>query len=162
MGLTLLVASLLIAAGQTAQPPAPQTFESATQLVEVDVRVFQGERFVGDLKPAEFELTEDGVPQQIRSVLRISAMPSPPEGSTPAASPGALTSPGGAGTGLALHLRHSASDRRDAPADPRGRGGVHRDAVPPGGYRRRGRGRTDGEQPSDVGSRGTEDRRPRR
>lgn len=94
MRLTLLVASLLIAAGQTAQPPAPQTFRSATQLVEVDVRVFQGERFVGDLKPAEFELTEDGVPQQIRSVLRISAMPSPPEGSTPAASPGALASPG--------------------------------------------------------------------
>jgi len=94
MGLTLLVALFLLAIEQSAQPPAPQTFRSATQLVEVDVRVFQDGRFVGDLKPAEFELTEDGVPQQIRSVLRISARPSPPEGSTPAASPGALASPG--------------------------------------------------------------------
>ena len=162
MGLTLLVASLLIAAGQTAQPPAPQTFRSATQLVEVDVRVFQGERFVSDLKPAEFELTEDGVPQKIRSVLRISAMPSPPEGSTPAVSPGPLASPGAPAQ---VWIFIFDTPHLTAGTLQRSREAVEAfidDAVPPGGHRRRRRGRKDGEQPPDVGSRGAEDRRPRR
>jgi VWFA-related protein len=68
MGLALLAALLL----QAQAPPAqPQTFRSGAQVVEVDVRVTKGGRFVGDLAASDFEISEDGVPQKIASVILI-------------------------------------------------------------------------------------------
>src|SRR4051794_9960491 len=59
---------LLIA---VAQDPR-QTFRSTTELVEVDVRVADKDgRFVTGLTAADFELTEDGVPQKIVNVTLI-------------------------------------------------------------------------------------------
>jgi VWFA-related protein len=53
---------------QKEQPP----FRSGVQLVEVDVRVFDRDgRFVLDLKPEDFEMLENGAPQQIRSLYLI-------------------------------------------------------------------------------------------
>jgi VWFA-related protein len=82
-------------APQAAQAP-PQTFRSATQVVEVDVRVFDDARFVGDLKAADFEVTEDGVPQTIRSVLVVRAMAGAPGGGAGSVASGAALPPPGA------------------------------------------------------------------
>jgi VWFA-related protein len=77
--LTVLVAASLAAAQAPAPatPQPPQTFRSATSVVEVDARVFKEGRFVTDLGPADFEITEDGVPQKIESVTLIGARPAP-------------------------------------------------------------------------------------
>jgi VWFA-related protein len=83
------------------QPTVPslapqQTFRSGRQLVEVDVRVLKDGKFVTDLTAADFQLTEDGVPQKIETVILI-APPAPAAPSAPAPSapdvPGATPSP---------------------------------------------------------------------
>jgi VWFA-related protein len=66
-----------------------QTFRSGAQIVEVDVRVLGKDgRFVTDLGVPDFEITEDGVPQKIQSVVLIGAAASAsrPDLSAPAAS----------------------------------------------------------------------------
>src|SRR4051794_12484158 len=74
MNLWLLAALALMAEPQQSgtQPPA-QTFRSGTQAVQVDVRGTRDGRFVSDLGPGEFEVREDGLPQQIESVTLIAA-----------------------------------------------------------------------------------------
>jgi len=61
------------------QPPSgqqPPTFQSGTQVVQVDVRVFAKDgHFVTDLKPEDFEVKEDGVPQPIGDLALIGAEP---------------------------------------------------------------------------------------
>ena len=57
----------------TAQEPPQQTFRSGAQIVQVDVRVFKDGRFVSDLTPADFEVLENGVSQNIQSVVLIGA-----------------------------------------------------------------------------------------
>jgi VWFA-related protein len=84
----LLLSALLIL-GQQALPPPTQPFRSGAQVVEVDVRVFADGRFVTDLNADDFQISEDGVPQQIQSVLLISASQSPaPAPSTQHQAPG--------------------------------------------------------------------------
>jgi VWFA-related protein len=64
------------------QPPSgqqPPTFQSGTQVVQVDVRVFAKDgHFVTDLKPEDFEVKEDGVPQPIGELALIGAEPGTP------------------------------------------------------------------------------------
>src|SRR5574338_423426 len=77
----IVAAVLLLLSGTAAQqqapaqPPAGQqqpTFQSGTQVVQVDVRVFGKDgRFVTDLKPEDFEVKEDGVPQPINALTLI-------------------------------------------------------------------------------------------
>ena len=73
----LLLASL--AARPPLQAPADtQTFRSGTQIVEVDVRVLGKDgRFVTGLGLADFEITEDGVPQKLQSIVLIGAGAAP-------------------------------------------------------------------------------------
>jgi VWFA-related protein len=62
---------------QPAQPPAradqqQPAFRSGTQVVEVDVRVFDKDgRFVTDLKPEDFEVKEDGVAEPITALTLV-------------------------------------------------------------------------------------------
>src|SRR3954467_15591885 len=72
-----LIAALLLGVGQQA-PPAQPTFRSGAQVVEVDVRVLKDGRFVTDLTAADFQITEDGVPQPVRSLVLIGGAPSAP------------------------------------------------------------------------------------
>jgi len=73
-GAGVIFATAAVAAQTPAPPqPPPQTFRSGAEIVEVDARVFKDGRFVTDLGPDDFELTEDGVPQKIRSVILIDA-----------------------------------------------------------------------------------------
>jgi len=86
---------ILVAALVAAQTPAPpqsssQTFRSGADTVEVDARVFKDGRFVTDLGPDDFELTEDGVPQKIRSVVLIGTAFAAP---APSSAPGASAAP---------------------------------------------------------------------
>src|SRR5436190_19586273 len=73
MRLLLITALLTAASSQQAPPPAaPQTFRSGAQIVEVDVRVIGKDgKFVTDLGPGDFEISEDGVPQKIQSVVLV-------------------------------------------------------------------------------------------
>lgn len=71
----VLAALVLSAAGSLhgqaqGQPPAPQqpplTFRAEVNYVEVDARVLDAQgRFVGDLKPEDFDVLEDGRPQKV-------------------------------------------------------------------------------------------------
>ena len=81
----ILVAALLLLSEQQLPPPSPQPFRSGAQVVEVDVRVFRDGRFVADLNADDFLISEDGVPQQIQSVILISA--SQPLAAAPAQAP---------------------------------------------------------------------------
>ena len=75
-----LLVTLVALAGSQQPAPAPQTFRSGTQIVEVDVRVVGKDgRFVTDLGPADFEIAEDGAAQKIQSVTLISAVPFAPQ-----------------------------------------------------------------------------------
>src|SRR5436190_12046364 len=87
MRLLLITALLTAASSQQAPPPAaPQTFRSGAQIVEVDVRVLGKDgKFVTDLALADFEISEDGVPQKIQSVVLIGQAPAPSGPSAPSA-----------------------------------------------------------------------------
>jgi VWFA-related protein len=64
---TLLAAAIAIPLGARQQPSQPPpAFRAATDIVEVDVVVQDGKgAFVTDLKPADFEVREEGTPQKI-------------------------------------------------------------------------------------------------
>jgi len=89
----VLSAALVTAAPAAQQPPAqppvaaqqptvaPQQpiFQSGTQVVQVDVRVFdKSGQFVTDLKPEDFEVKEDGVPQPVGALALVGAEPANP------------------------------------------------------------------------------------
>ncbi|MGH9408785.1 MAG: VWA domain-containing protein [Vicinamibacterales bacterium] len=82
MRVSLLVVAALTGAASAAAQPAPaqsaQTFRAGTEVVQVDVRVFKGDQFVTGLGPADFAVTEDGVPQKVESVVLVGAAPSAP------------------------------------------------------------------------------------
>ena len=60
--------TLALGAQQQSQP----TFKSGVQVVEVDVRVFDGNGgFVRDLKAEDFELLENGAPQKIEALYFV-------------------------------------------------------------------------------------------
>ena len=89
---SLLLASLLVAT-PAAQQPAP-TFKASTQVVELDVRVFDNDgRFVTGLSAGDFEIVEDGAAQQVQTLFFVDgparAGAAPASGATPtgAASP---------------------------------------------------------------------------
>jgi VWFA-related protein len=66
---------------QTSQAP---TFRSGTQVVEVDVRVFDKDgHFVTDLQPGDLVIKEDGVPQQIVDLTLVETNPNPSEHRAP-------------------------------------------------------------------------------
>ena len=83
--------ALLLAAGLQAAGQAPQTptFRASVDLVTTDVIVRDSkEQFVSDLKPTEFEVFEDGVKQEIVSVVlthggRVFNVQSPPPAPAP-------------------------------------------------------------------------------
>jgi VWFA-related protein len=67
----LLVAPDVTWTRQQDQP----VFRSGVQMIEVDVRVFDREgRFVSDLTPDDFEVLENGVPQQLQTVYLVGEM----------------------------------------------------------------------------------------
>ena len=56
-------------AGSASQQPAQPIFRAGTDLVRVDVTVTQrGDEAVTDLTMADFEITEDGVPQTVETL----------------------------------------------------------------------------------------------
>lgn len=64
-----LVFSFLCVSAAAQQPPV---FRSGTQVVEVDVRVFDKDgRFVADLRPEEIEILENGAPQTLQSLFLV-------------------------------------------------------------------------------------------
>jgi VWFA-related protein len=86
----LLLAAALQAAGQAPQPAAQQpTFRASVDLVTTDVIVRDSkDQFISDLKPSEFEVFEDGVRQDIISVVlthggRVFNVQSPPPAQAP-------------------------------------------------------------------------------
>src|SRR3954466_13773768 len=79
-----LIAALLLGPGRQA-PPAQPIFRSGAQVVEVDVRVLKDGRFVPDLTAADFQITEDGVPQPVQSLVLIGGAPLAPAPSAPSA-----------------------------------------------------------------------------
>ena len=84
--LTVVAAVAILRAGQAAQQPPPPTvqqappagqqppqqppvFRAGVKLVRVDVTVTgKGDQPVADLKPEEFEVSEDGVPQKVEQL----------------------------------------------------------------------------------------------
>jgi VWFA-related protein len=91
-GVALLVTGQARPAAQAAPPPtAPQkpTFSVQVDLVTTDVIVRdQRDQFVSDLKPEEFEVFEDGVPQSIVSLVlthggRVFNVQAPPPAAAP-------------------------------------------------------------------------------
>ena len=68
------VLSVPVVAQQQPPPQQAPQFKSGTQVVEVDVRVFDKDgRFVTDLKPEDFEIKEDGAPQPITALTLVAA-----------------------------------------------------------------------------------------
>ncbi|HTI36751.1 MAG TPA: VWA domain-containing protein [Vicinamibacterales bacterium] len=83
---TCAAACFGLAVGVDAQQTQAQrpTFKSGTQLVEVDVRVFdKSGRFVTTLAPEDFEIKEDGAVQPITTATLVGGAPEPPNPGTP-------------------------------------------------------------------------------
>lgn len=92
LGVALLAAS--IAAQQPQQ--TPPAFQSGVQVVEVDVRVFDREgRFVTTLTREDFEILEDGVPQQVLAISLVGGTITPAPGAGQAAAPQAAAGQAG-------------------------------------------------------------------
>ena len=73
IGLWVIVAAV---AGQAPQPPRLPTFKSATALVEVDIIARDGGgRFVPGLTADDFEILEDGRPQQVQHFYLVTGRP---------------------------------------------------------------------------------------
>jgi len=87
MRLVFIAGLLTLLDPQQPPPPAPpQTFRSGAQIVEVDVRVLGKDgRFVTGLGVPDFEITEDGVPQKIQSVVLVGTDAAPAAPSAPSA-----------------------------------------------------------------------------
>ncbi|MGI8946800.1 MAG: VWA domain-containing protein [Ornithinimicrobium sp.] len=70
---SLLVLMLLVTAVAAQQEPQrPPTFRSGTQVVEIDVRVFDRDgRFVTGLTRDDFEVIEDDAPQQLQTFFFV-------------------------------------------------------------------------------------------
>ena len=67
-----LVSAPLTSVGAAAQDQAPQVFRSAANLVEVDVMVHDSEgRFVAGLTAEDFEVYEDGQPQEVQQFYLV-------------------------------------------------------------------------------------------
>ncbi|HVZ22592.1 MAG TPA: VWA domain-containing protein, partial [Vicinamibacterales bacterium] len=64
-------AAVLTAAQQPPTAQKPPSFQSGTQVVQVDVRAFKDGHFVDDLKPDDFVIKEDGVEQPIRNLTLV-------------------------------------------------------------------------------------------
>ena len=146
-------AIVLVAALAQAPTAPPQTFRSGAQIVEVDVRVYQGGHFVTDLTADDFTVTENGVAQPIRTLslvrgptLAAPAPSSPAEPQTAAAGPRQT---------WLFFFDTGHLNMLFAEANQGCGGGVRRDALPPGGPRRCPGRRPDGQQPPVVGSRRT-------
>jgi len=60
-----VAAGVLAAAAVTAQSPQRPLFRGGTMLVNVDAYPMRGGRLVEGLTPADFQVTEDGVPQRV-------------------------------------------------------------------------------------------------
>ena len=94
-GITAILSVLAALTPSAQQPPAqppqkPPSFSSGTQVVQVDVRVFdRSGRFVTGLTPQDFEVREDGAPQHIVSVSLVGA----PSASTAPSAPAAEARP---------------------------------------------------------------------
>ncbi len=59
-------------AGHSPSAVQQPTFKSGVQVIEVDVRVFDRDgRFVGDLAIGDFEVLENGVPQELKTLFLI-------------------------------------------------------------------------------------------
>lgn len=81
-----------LAAQQAQQPQQPPTFQASAQLVQVDVRVFDGDgRFVEDLTIDDFEIIERGTAQSIRAAFYVG----PPAGAPTGAPLVSLRGPSG-------------------------------------------------------------------
>lgn len=100
--LGLLAAALLVGGAMSArQDPAPQpapqgppppTFRSLVQVIEVDVRVFDRDgRFVTGLAREDFEVVEEGRPQQVDAIYFVENPARPAALATPDATPAAPT-----------------------------------------------------------------------
>ena len=74
--LAIALAACMLAAPAAQEPPqqSPPTFASGTQIVQVDVRIFDKDgHFVTDLKPEDFTIKEDGVAQKVVSLTLVGA-----------------------------------------------------------------------------------------
>ncbi len=64
-----LVASTVVAVAQTTQPQVP-VFKAASDLIRLEVRVRDKDnKFIPGLRPRDFQILEDGVPQAIQAFL---------------------------------------------------------------------------------------------
>jgi len=88
VSLALAAVALTAAAGAQQQPQQPPVFRSGVQVVEVDARVFDREgRFVTDLTRDDFQILEDGVPQEIVALTLVGAPSVPTSPTTPTPPP---------------------------------------------------------------------------
>src|SRR5918993_1299287 len=97
--LFLLIAAVMLAAPHAQQQPSP-IFKTATQVVELDVRVFDKDgRFLTGLTPADFEVIEDGAAQKVQTFFyvddpgRATGAPSAPPSSTSSTDPSGTRRP---------------------------------------------------------------------
>ena len=91
--LSIALAVLVLALPAAQQPAQQPTFKSATQVVELDVRVFDKDgKFLTGLTPADFEVIEDGAAQKVQTFFFVDD-PGRASGATPAASASAASSP---------------------------------------------------------------------
>jgi len=64
-----LVASTVVAVAQTTQPQVP-VFKAGSDLIRAEVRVWDKDhKFIPGLRPKDFQILEDGVPQTIQAFL---------------------------------------------------------------------------------------------
>ncbi|MFC2156744.1 hypothetical protein ACFLT9_02785 [Acidobacteriota bacterium] len=67
----LNIAAVLLCAAITVYPQGTVQEESLVVNIEIPVRVFDGDRFVDDLKIGDFEIYENGIPQKVDAVYLI-------------------------------------------------------------------------------------------
>src|SRR5687767_11708719 len=70
--LSIALAVLVLAIPAAQQPAQAPTFKAATQVVELDVRVFDKDgKFLTGLTAADFEVIEDGAGQKVQTFFFV-------------------------------------------------------------------------------------------
>lgn len=124
---------IIASASLTAQSSGDATFRSTTKLVQVSVVAEDGDgKPVGDLRREDFQILDNGMPQEIRLFLSDNAEPTPPKAAVPGSFTNRIAAAEGSRSGYSVILFDNLNTGFEHTARARLKGIEAFKSIPPG------------------------------